>query len=194
MQHNNPLGTAGFIDVETTGFGPKTNEIIELALILFTYNRATGQIVKIIDEYCGLREPSCPISRGAMMIHGITKKALRGMRLDHNRIVNMLEKAEFLIAHNAAFDRGFVERLFYISALKPWYCSMSDIDWKGKGFSSRSLQNLLTAHGIKTSRVHRAYEDAKASLKLLSCTNENGETYLMELLKSRIFERVFSLV
>ena len=58
-------GIAGCIDVETTGLSPYTNEIIELGLVLFAFNRQTGKIIEVLEEYTGLREPVCSISWGA---------------------------------------------------------------------------------------------------------------------------------
>ena len=43
-------------------------------------------------------------------------------------------KATFLvIAHNAAFDRPFLERRLPIFAEKHWACSRFDVDWKASG-------------------------------------------------------------
>jgi DNA polymerase-3 subunit epsilon len=177
-------GIGGFIDVETTGLNPSKDEIIEFALVLFSFDRNSGEILKVVDEYSGLREPSCSISREASKVHGITKRAIRGMTLDKNRIEAMLEQTEFLVAHNANFDLGFVARLFPASTLKPWFCSMQGIDWKAKGFASRGLQNLLRDHGIEVAQSHRALDDAKAALTLLSRCSKNGETYFAELLRN----------
>jgi DNA polymerase III epsilon subunit-like protein len=40
-------GTAAVVDVETTGFNPYRDEIVELAITLFRYDRATGQVLEI---------------------------------------------------------------------------------------------------------------------------------------------------
>lgn len=183
MENNeSDLGIGGFIDVETTGLDPKKDEVIELCLILFSFNRETYEIIEIMDTYSGLREPFIPIKRAATKVHGITKKSIRGMCLDHDRIEAMLEKTEFLVAHNANFDRGFVEPLFPVSSAKPWFCSMNGIDWGNKGCASKGLQNLLKDHGIEVSQAHRATDDAKAAVELLSKCDKSGKTYLSELL------------
>lgn len=177
------IGVAGFIDVETTGLNPRTDEVVELALILFQYHRSTGEILGIADEYVGLREPSRPIPRTAMQIHGITADMVRNQRLDHVKVDSMLDLAEFLVAHNAAFDRGFVTPLFPRSAAKHWLCSMSGVDWKGFGHPSRGLQRLLQDHGIRVSQAHRGAADAKAALKLLSLRGPHGHYYFLDLLR-----------
>jgi DNA polymerase-3 subunit epsilon len=170
------------VDVETTGFG-QTDEVVEIGLVLFAFERRSGQVLEIVDEYAGLREPDCAMHPGALGVHGLTSDHLQGMRLDVVRVEDILLRTEFLIAHNASFDRRFVVPLFPIAGMKPWYCSMSGVDWKAKGFQSRGLQSLLSQHGIEILQAHRAVEDAKATLTLLSRQQEGGRTYLHELIQ-----------
>lgn len=178
-------GKAAFIDVETTGLNPAHEEIIELAITLFAFNHESGKIMGIIDEYIGLREPSCPISRGAFMVHRINKEAVRGMVLDQLKVESLINQADFLIAHNAGFDRGFVGKLFPIALTKSWYCSMNGIKWYQKGFPSKALQKLLTAHQIRVDLAHRAGADVHACLMLLSIMDQNGNTYFQEMINGK---------
>lgn len=174
---------AGFIDVETTGLNPARDQIVELAIALFAYKRDTGEIVKVLEEYSGLREPTCPISPEALRVHRITGQMVRGKHLDHARIEAMIGKANFLVAHNASFDRGFVTGLFPLAGSKQWICSMNDINWRAKGFGSKSLQNLLHDHGIRPSEAHRAADDVRSALELLGRLSQAGRPYLSELLQ-----------
>lgn len=178
------LGIAGMVDVETTGLSHRYDEIVELALILFAFDRETGKILGVVEEYAGLREPSVPISAEASSVHGITWEMVRGRRLDESRIERMLRRAEFLVAHNAVFDRGFVIRLFPVAARKPWLCSMRNVNWHRFGFSSTALQNLLQYHGIVTGSAHRGAADARATLELLNCTDPDGQPYFRSLLQA----------
>lgn len=178
------LGIAGYLDVETTGLSPYDHEIIEFALALFKFNRYTGEIVEVFDEYVGLREPGRNIPSGATRVHGLAMEDVRGKCLDHKRIEQMLDRVEFLVAHNASFDRGFVTRLFPKAQSKQWLCSMRGIKWRYMGFSSSALQNLLHCHGIKPAQAHRAGADVRCALDLLSRRNANGKTYFFDLLQS----------
>lgn len=171
------------VDVETTGLSPRHDEIVELAAILFAFDRETGQIRGVVDEYTGLREPSVPISPEAARVNGITPEMVRGQRLDEARVEGIFRRAEFLVAHNASFDRGFVTRLFPGTKRKPWLCSMRHVDWRGMGFSSAALQSLLRRHGIAVQRAHRGSDDARATLELLSRRDADGRPYFYWLLQ-----------
>lgn len=173
---------AGCIDVETTGLDPAREEVVELALVLFAYDPATGRICGIIDQYAGLREPAVPISTEAAAIHGLTAEMVRGKTLDLERVRGMAARAELLVAHNARVDRSFIERLLPEVSTKTWLCSMSGIGWRRKGFVSRRLQDLLKMHGIPVDRAHRAEDDVRAAVQLLTCGRAEGGGYFQELL------------
>jgi len=74
--------------------------------------------------------------------------------------------AEFIVAHNAQFDRAFIAGMFPVSTYKYWLCSISGIDWYGKGFKSRGLQSLLRDHGLQPTQAHRAGSDVLTAGKV----------------------------
>lgn len=176
-------GLAALVDVETTGLSPVRDEVVELALLLFAFDRRTGEVAGVVDEYVGLRQPSRPIPPAATAVHGIADDAVRGRVLDDRRVRALLDRAEFLVAHHAAFDRAFVTRLYPEAARKPWLCTVEGIDWRRHGFRSRRLQALLAAHGIRDAGAHRAGADCRAVLALLAHRLPDGTTYLRHLLE-----------
>ncbi len=173
---------AAVIDVETTGLSPLADEVVELAIVLFSFDPITGRVVEELEAYSGLRDPGRPIPPGATAQHGIRDEDVRGQRLDEERIRAILRRAHYLIAHNAPFDRGFVGRLFPETRQMQWLCSMEGIAWRQKGFPSKGLQALLAAHRIEPGSAHRALDDARATLRLLAAAKPGGGTYLKELL------------
>lgn len=179
-------GLAAFVDVETTGLSPARDEIIELGILLFAFDGREGVITEILDEYNGLREPVvASISPGARRVHGITLDMVKGAVLDDARVLSIVDRAEFVVAHNAIFDYGFLSRLYPQVAAKPWLCSMRQINWAQYGFRSRSLPRLLAVHGIRGRRAHRAGNDCRNALALLSRRSPRGYTYWSELLRAR---------
>jgi DNA polymerase-3 subunit epsilon len=125
-QAGNIRGKALIIDVETTGMSRSVDEVIELAALLVDYDCNLQDVFHIHDRYCGFREPTVPIDPRAGAVHGITAAMLQGKSLDERRIRTLIESADFIVAHNASFDRAFFERLFSEFGNKPWLCSLSE--------------------------------------------------------------------
>lgn len=170
-----------FVDTETTGLGT-SDEVIEFAIALFYYDISRDRLT-VQYTYQGFREPDCDIDPEAEAVHGISFDVVRGKKLKDKVVRRMLKKASFVIAHNAAFDRRFVERLYPQTGKMRWFCSMNGVDWRSKGFESKGLQQLLSAHGIAANQKHRALDDVLAALELLAHVDPlSGHMYLAELL------------
>lgn len=140
---------AVLVDTETTGLDQETDEVIELALLPFEYERETGAVVSV-DETHALsvfREPSKAIPAEATKLHGITNEMVKGQAVDAGTVRDIIEPAHLIIAHNAAFDRPMVEKLWPIFEEKHWACSFVDVDWKAEGIGSAKLDYLLYAQG-----------------------------------------------
>jgi DNA polymerase-3 subunit epsilon len=75
--------------------------------------------------------------------------------------------AAVVIAHNAAFDRRFVERAYPVFSTKPWACSQTQVDWAQEGFDGSKLGYLLAGCGL-FHEGHRAEDDCRALLEILS--------------------------
>jgi DNA polymerase III subunit epsilon len=178
-------GLAAFIDVETTGLSQRTDEVIEFAVDLFTFNRETGEILGVVDSYCGLREPSVPISPQASAVCRITAGMVRGKRLEVTRITSILSRAEFALAHNATFDRSFVVRLFPEFAQCDWFCSMRHVDWYSEGCEGRSLGYLLQRFGVANATAHRAGADNAATLSLLNLRGLDGHPFMRQIIQAK---------
>lgn len=71
-----------------------------------------------------------------------------------------------VIAHNAGFDRKFVEARFQVFSKLAWACSVSQIDWQSELISTRVLEYLLFKFGWFIN-AHRALDDAEGVLGLL---------------------------
>lgn len=171
-----PLARAGdnrrraiFLDTETTGLDPDCDEVIELAMVPFDYERDSGRIIAVhLDAALfALREPSTPITPESSAVHGITNEAVAGASIDDAEIIALLDEAQLVIAHNAAFDRPMVEKLWPAFEAKHWACSFADIDWKAEGLGTAKLDYLLMRQGWFFDD-HRALADALAALFLLT--------------------------
>jgi DNA polymerase-3 subunit epsilon len=72
-----------------------------------------------------------------------------------------------VVAHNAAFDRRFLERFSEVFRTKPWACSMSQVDWAAEGHEGVKLAWLAAGAGFFYDR-HRAVNDCAAAIELLA--------------------------
>jgi DNA polymerase-3 subunit epsilon len=77
------------------------------------------------------------------------------------RVDSLLAGADLVIAHNAGFDRPFVEGLLPQAQGLNWACSFADIDWTAAGHSSAKLSYLASALGWFYD-AHRAEMDCHA--------------------------------
>lgn len=190
LQSRDSIAIGLVLDVETTGMS-NNDEIIEFAGILFEFHRSTGSVISILDEYRGMREPGCRIHPRAKRVHKIEEHQLEGKQLDCSRIEAMVHRADILLAHNASFDRRFVCSLFPLAGRKEWLCTMNSYPWTAQGFPNRKLDDILRIVGIQRGRSHRAMDDTKALLELMSrqAGGSGSKTYLHTILLSSSLSR-----
>lgn len=176
------------LDVETTGLGPTTDEVIELALKLFSYRTDSGEIVDILEEDSFLREPLSNSARrnydNAFRVHGIPYESVRGKSFYDVKVKTYFHRADSVFAHNASFDRSFLYYMYpEVNNLK-WYCTMRNVPWKNYGFQNGKLLTLLQAHNITNYQTHRAHDDITYLMELLKKTSPVGNLYLQEVLEN----------
>lgn len=157
-----------FVDVETTGLDPERDEIIELAMLPFRYS-LDGVVVETLEPFDRLREPSRPIPQAVTALTGITDDMVAGQQINLDEVSEFAARADLVVAHNAAFDRRFLEQLCPSFKTKPWACSMAEIDWAAEGFEGAKLGYLAAGFGFFYDR-HRAANDCLAAVELLSRT------------------------
>ena len=162
-----PLLKGIVVDTETTDLDSSRGKIIEIGVVAFEYNPANGQPIRVIDTYGALEDPGFPLSSEITTITGITDKMVAGKRIDEDRVASLVKGASIVVAHNAEFDRPFLEnRLSAFDGL-PWGCSMMDIDWTTENVGSRKLDYIAYQMGFFFD-AHRAEEDCKALLEILA--------------------------
>jgi DNA polymerase-3 subunit epsilon len=95
------------LDTETTGFDPRTGDrLVELACLEIESFVPTGRSLHVYIDPCR------DMPAEAEKVHGLSSAFLRGKpRFEHPEVVDAF--LDFvgdapLIAHNAAFDRGFI--------------------------------------------------------------------------------------
>jgi DNA polymerase III subunit epsilon len=106
---------------------------------------------------------------------------VQGQRIDDAVVTALVQQADLIVAHNAGFDRPFVEARLPVFATQPWNCSFAGIDWKKEGSGSAKLEFLAAERGWFYD-AHRAQVDCHALLQVLSSPLSGGQTGLALLL------------
>lgn len=183
-----------FIDVETTGVSFDNDRVIQLACRPALFDRATGNLTRLMNSRVFYNDPGIDIPPEITVLTGVTSEQVKGQAIDWAWVSKVMAKVDFVVAHNARFDRHFIKKHMTESAISfpetIWACSMSQIDWKGLGCTAgRSLETLCAWHGFYY-RSHDAMADVNATMHLLLQSSKTS-TLLSKALKSQW--RVFAL-
>jgi len=176
------------LDTETTGLDWRAESIIELAMLAVDVDLQTGKPVGEVEVYEDFEDPGRPIPPEIVKLTGITSKDVKGQKLNEAKIKDMVERADLIVAHNAGFDRPFVENRLEVFEHKAWACSFQGINWKAQGMGSAKLEFLCSELGWFYD-AHRAQVDCHALLRVLSSPlqaeqSEGSSTGLQQLFKA----------
>ena len=181
-QSGQPTQRVLVLDTETTGLDARQERVIELALLSVQIDSATGLPVGSVEVYESFEDPGKPIPPAITEITGIDDAMVRGQRADDARVAQLVQAADLVVAHNAAFDRPFVEARWPVFADKAWNCSFAGIDWKQEGSGSAKLEFLAHERGWFYD-AHRALVDCHALLQVLAAPLKSGATGWQRLLE-----------
>jgi DNA polymerase-3 subunit epsilon len=152
------------IDIETTGLYPERGDrILEIAAVPVMEGR-----IRMECAFDRLVNPKRPIPSEATRIHGITDDMVREAPPIEVVLADFFAHVRDcpLVAHNAAFDVGFIR--YYAAALGLYGFTNRIIDTLDMskelfpGQRSHSLDSLILRLGIPTEggKRHRSLEDA----------------------------------
>jgi len=144
------------LDTETTGLDPATDALCEVGAVLFSVPlRAVLQQLSFL----------LPITaNAALAVNGIDPELTQQAQPQaeaYALFLAMLEAADAVVCHNAAFDRPWIERWLQQVGVEPpsqWICTCEGISWPGLR-PNPSLMTLDLAHGIPMWAAHRALTD-----------------------------------
>lgn len=157
-------------DVETQGLDPAKDRVTEVGLIL--YDASTKQPVRISGY---LVKAEGGVSAEITKLTGITNEMLAAHGIESKpalqAILAMAKGADFLVAHNAEFDRNFLEawcrREGLAAPTQTWLDTRTDLPHAAYSLGkSASLKYLACDHGF-TYPAHRAVNDVLAMLEIL---------------------------
>ena len=100
----------------------------------------------------------------------------------------MIGKSEFVIAHNASFDRPHFDRMFPQFEDKLWCCSQRQVPWSEFGYDSQR-QTYIALMMNFFYEEHKARTDCLALIEILSrkLGDKQVLSYLIETLDKNIY-------
>ena len=157
------------IDVETTGFSPQNGDrVIQLALSEITeavWLAQKRQTQWNLSATAWTFNPQCRIPAAASRVHGIYDKDVADADLFSDGVDEIREFIgdAALVAHNAKFDRGFVESEFRRAGAAPlpnrWVCTL-ELARERLDLRSYKLGYILKRLGLPHENAHDAAHDA----------------------------------
>jgi len=124
---NNDTSPVVVFDLETTGFNPGSDKIVEIGAIELINKKPTG---RVFHEYV---DPGFEVPEEAAAVHGLMRDDI--IELGNGQTFKDVAKrfqdfiaGSILVAHNASFDIGFVDQEFSELGMKKpsSYCSVVD--------------------------------------------------------------------
>jgi DNA polymerase-3 subunit epsilon len=165
---NTPVGDERkyvMLDTETTGFSPDTDAIIEIGMLKVSYSPSAKRITSVDEVLCFLEESPTPLKPIITEVTGLTDALIKGHQIDDNAVSAFVADADFIVAHNASFDRRFFDKRFPLLNDLIWDCSAKggDIKWRDFGFSSSALEFINQKLNFFYD-AHRASVDCMATV------------------------------
>lgn len=172
-----PRGPIVFADVETTGLS-REDRVVSLALISIEREALMDgeQNARITHLAFNPQRKSHP---RAAQVHGYSDSQLAGQDLFRHHAKDLRDwfaKGVTPVAHNAAFDRRFINREFEIAGLPEvssrYYCTMQEWRARAEPGESAALKAILPRLGLKRrGDTHGALEDAWLSMQVFRHLN-----------------------
>ena len=153
-------------DVETTGLSAERDRLIEIAAVKVK-NGAE------IDSFESYINPERPISELITRLTSITDDDVRDAPVEKEVMTdfyNWLDEDDILVAHNAKFDLGFIDKSFERLGLENKNNASIDTLFisraENKEAKRHGLSNLAKMYKVRLVQHHRAIYDTKATAEI----------------------------
>lgn len=160
------------LDTETTGLDPAKGKVLEIAAVL--YNIPTRSIIAQASTLCYAEEnPALEINR--IEVESLKKTPPKIEITAQLLIRNMMMEADAIIAHNASFDKKWIETIadFQEASLgSKWICTKNDVIWPVRKGVSLSLITICADLGVPIINTHRALADCLLLIDALQCIED----------------------
>ena len=170
-------------DIETTGFSPVENRIIEIGAV-----KVCGR--QITDRFSTFVDPGVPIPFTIEKLTGINDSMVIGAEGIDKVLPRFLSFCEgcMLVAHNAEFDMSFIKENCDRQGIGHDFTYVDTVGMARVMMPSQSkhtLDAVAKALGVSLLNHHRAVDDAEATaeifIKLVAMMEKDGMTTLAQI-------------
>ncbi|PIR96332.1 MAG: hypothetical protein COT92_01710 [Candidatus Doudnabacteria bacterium CG10_big_fil_rev_8_21_14_0_10_42_18] len=153
------------LDIETSGFDPLKDEILEVGFVFFEPAKGAFKITK---EWTQVFKPSKEVHQSILALTGITQKELDEAPKfsEHHKELQKEISEAIIVGHNIEFDIRFLES-FGIKTSGKSIDTLQLSQFLLPTHHSYNLENLMHFFGVAHKEAHRALADSKAALKVL---------------------------
>jgi DNA polymerase III subunit epsilon len=167
-----PDGGWAVIDVETSGFRPGQARVISLAVLgLDADGRAEQSVVSLLNPR---------VDPGPTHVHGLTAAMLEDQPQFADIVGDVVEvlRGRTLVAHNVAFDYGFLAAEAEIAEaelpIDNVMCTVELARRLDLGIDNLRLETLAAHWGVTQERPHDAFDDAMVLTGVLAAALERA--------------------
>ncbi|MCU6761369.1 DNA polymerase III polC-type [uncultured Roseburia sp.] len=170
-------------DLETTGFSPNKNKIIEIGAVKV-------RDMKIVDRFSTFVNPQVPIPFEIEKLTSINDEMVMDAPVIEQILPEFMEFCEgsVMVAHNADFDMSFIKRNCQLLGLA---CEKTVVDTVAlarallPSLNRFKLDTVAKALNVSLAHHHRAVDDAGCTAEIM--------VKMMDMLKSRGIENLDQL-
>ena len=171
------------LDLETTGFSPKTEKITEVGIMKIKDG-------KVIDEFSTFVNPEKPIPPKVVEVTNITDDMVQDAETIDKIFPKILEfiDGSVLVAHNASFDMGFLKYNAKQLGYEFDYTYVDTLALSRKIFpdlKKYKLGKIAEYLKIKVEVAHRALDDVDTTVKvyneMMKILKERGATSVKDI-------------
>lgn len=166
------IGNILILDTETTGLDPsKGAKVIEIGALLF--NVKHKQVIQSLSTLLWCDEnPVQEINKIDPIWTQCPKEEGAALKF----IAHMSTQSSFIVAHNAEFDKKFMDTLALWHPFKDkhWICTKKHFSWPVNLFRMR-LQDICEAMQVEYVNAHRALADCNLLSECLKKVDDLGE-------------------
>ncbi len=169
-----------FVDTETTGLDANLHEVIEIAFVRVKQEWISGEKTKftILNEWSAKMKPEHieTADPKAFLVNGYTPSEWADSISAEDAFKQFSEKTDgaIMVAHNVAFDSGFIDKYFNKFGIKNkmHYCRLDTISMayvclgNNQEINGYSLPELCSYFEIPNEGAHSALPDARMDFEL----------------------------